>query len=181
MNDYINEWDKMPLVLNWCFPSVHIVNMRLWSQLPVLNLLHYDDHLVKSWSHLKWCSQGYIVFYCQAPFEITLTMTFEEVKGYVLPDRPAPTVCIIILWTATGVYYFGLRRYNRAQQLLSQSWTVSLRVKIAICYLPTPITTFCSSLHFVNSLLHPAGSALQKESNLSSEASTGVKWFLCSQ
>lgn len=56
----------------------------------------------------------------------------SSIQSTVLTDRAAQKVCIIILRTAAGVYSYGLQRYNRAQQLMSQSWTMSLSVKIAI-------------------------------------------------
>lgn len=98
-------------------------------------------------------------------------------ESSVLTDRAAQTVCIIILRTVTGVYSCGLRRYNRAQQLMSQSWTMSLSVKITIwrtvlspySHIYWPTKTLFSSLlcpfHVVNghanSLIHPAGFTLQ--------------------
>lgn len=56
----------------------------------------------------------------------------SSMEATVLGDRAAHTVFIIILRTEAGVYSCGLQRYNRTQQLMSHSWTVSLSVKMTI-------------------------------------------------
>lgn len=63
----------------------------------------------------------------------------------------ALAVCIIILRTAAGVYSCELRRHNRPQKLVSQSWTLALSVKIAIW----PTVLSLHSHNYWHSLLLP--------------------------
>lgn len=63
--------------------------------------------------------------------EIFALLWMERTVGYT-PRGAALTVCIIILGTAAGVYSCAIRRCNGAPHLMSQSWTMSLSVKIAI-------------------------------------------------
>lgn len=77
----------------------------------------------KKWIHavshkLPVLKTGYLFF---------LSFLDEALSG-----SPALTVCIIILRTAAGVYSCGLHRHNRAQKLVSQSWNMSLSLKIAV-------------------------------------------------